>query len=288
MTVNKINAKSRLGLDVPALPGMFISDIQTPCLILDMDNFDYNLRRMADVITPYNISLRAHAKMHKSVDVARHQLTHGKARGICCQKVSEAEVFARAGISDILITNQVCDQLKIERLAGITALGCRLSVCVDNRENIDTLSAEAKKQNVYIHCLVELECGAGRCGIVDAEQVTEMAIAINAAEHLIFDGIQAYQGSIQHEPDHNQRKLELDAVIAKVKACLDSLAKAGLSCPVVNGMVAQVAFCLRRLQASTQKFNADPMLLWMLTMAEFIMRMGKGWTRQTGKMRCLF
>ena len=123
---------------------------------------------MAEVITPYNISL-PHAKMHKSVDVARQQLAQGKATGICCQKVSEAEVFARAGISDILITNQVCDQVKIERLAGIAALGCRLSVCVDNKVNINALSAEAKKRNVHIHCLVELDCGAGRCGVADAE-----------------------------------------------------------------------------------------------------------------------
>ena len=235
MTVNKINAALELGFDVPAFPGMNMSDIQTPCLVLDMESFDYNLKRMAEVITPYNVSLRAHAKMHKSVNVARQQMTHGKASGICCQKVSEAEVFARAGIPDILVTNQVCDQLKIERLAGIAGLGCRLSVCVDDKANIDALSAEAKKQNVHIHCLVEVECGAGRCGVEDAAQATELAVAINAAENLIFDGLQAYQGSIQHEPDHHKRKVELDAVIEKVKACLDSLAAAELSCPVVSG-----------------------------------------------------
>ena len=235
MTVNKIRADSELGFDVPALPGMAVSDVQTPCLIIDMGSFDDNLKRMAEVITPYNVALRPHAKMHKSIDVARHQLAQGKATGICCQKVSEAEVFARAGISDILITNQVCDQVKIERLAGIAALGCRLSVCVDDKVNINALSAEAKKRNVHIHCLVELDCGAGRCGVADAEQVTELATAIKEAEHLIFDGLQAYQGSIQHELEHEQRKAELDAVIGQVKSCLDSLAAAGLSCPVVSG-----------------------------------------------------
>ena len=235
MTVNKNYSDSELGFDMPALPGMAMNEIQTPCLILDMDNFDYNLRRMVELITPYNVSLRAHAKMHKSIDVARQQLTHGGASGICCQKVSEAEVFARAGVPDILITNQVCDQLKIKRLVGIANLGCRLSVCVDDKANINALSEEAKKQSVYIHCLVELECGAGRCGVADAGQVTELAIAIDASEYLIFDGIQAYQGSIQHEQDYHQRKMELDVVIKKVRACLDSLSAAGLDCPVVSG-----------------------------------------------------
>ena len=235
MTVNKIQTDPELGFDVPALPGMAVSNIQTPCLIIDMDSFDYNLKRMADLLTPYNVSLRAHAKMHKSIEVARRQLAQGKTTGICCQKVSEAEVFARAGISDILITNQVCDQVKIKRLANIAALGCRLSVCVDNRANIDALSAGAKKRNVHIHCLVELDCGAGRCGVANAEQAIELATAIKEAEHLIFDGLQAYQGSIQHEIDHVLRRKELDTVIEQVKACLDSLAAAGLDCPVVSG-----------------------------------------------------
>ena len=154
MTVNKIHAAPELGFDVPALPGMAISDIQTPCLIIDMESFDHNLKRMAEVIAPYNVSLRPHAKMHKSIDVAREQLAQSKTNGICCQKVSEAEVFARAGISDILITNQVCEQMKIKRLASIAALGCRLSVCVDNKENIYALSAEAKKAE----CAYPLPC----------------------------------------------------------------------------------------------------------------------------------
>ena len=285
MTVNKINTAFELGFDVPALPGMAVNDIQTPCLILDLDSFDHNLKRMAEVITPYNVSLRAHAKMHKSIDVARQQMTHGEAIGICCQKVSEAEVFAKAGIPDILITNQVCDQIKIERLAGIAGLGCRLSVCVDDRANIDVLSAEAKKQNVHIHCLVEIDCGAGRCGVADAEQVTELAAAINTAEYLIFDGLQAYQGSIQHEPNHHKRKTELDAVIVKVKACLDSLAAEALIAQL-SAAAAQAAFPWRRYQASIRKFNAGLTPLWMLIMAEFKIKMETGWIRQIGRMRC--
>ena len=235
MTISKIQQDFVLGLDIPALPGMAEANIQTPCLILDLDQFEFNLRRMADLIKPYDVTLRAHAKMHKSVDVARQQHAIGGASGICCQKVSEAEVFARAGIADILITNQVCDPLKITRLAGIAATGCRLSVCVDDLANIAALSAEAVKQNTQIRCLVELECGAGRCGVSHPDEVTALAVAIDAADGLIFDGLQAYHGSIQHEQGYGQRKQVLDHVIMNVKACLDSLSQAGLTCRVVSG-----------------------------------------------------
>ena len=100
MTVNKIQTDPELGFDVPALPGMAVSNIQTPCLIIDMDSFDYNLKRMADLLTPYNVSLRAHAKMHKSIEVARRQLAQGKTTGICCQK-SQKQKFLLEQVSAI-------------------------------------------------------------------------------------------------------------------------------------------------------------------------------------------
>ena len=245
MTISKIDsqqdraqqgrAQQEVGFDIPALPGMKESEVQTPCLIIDLDQFEHNLRRMASLIEPYGVCLRAHAKMHKSVDVARQQIAIGQASGICCQKVSEAEVFARAGIADILVTNQVCDEVKIKRLAGIAASGCRVAICVDDLTNVAALSAEAVRQNTPLRCLVELDCGAGRCGVSGPQQVTSLATAIEQADGLIFDGLQAYHGSIQHEPDHDRRKQVLDNVIVQVKACLDALSDAGLSCRVVTG-----------------------------------------------------
>ncbi|NBS01417.1 MAG: hypothetical protein EBS72_04560, partial [Rhizobiales bacterium] len=83
-----------VGYDVPALPGMSYEDIQTPCLILDLDALERNIRKMGDYAKTHNMRHRAHGKMHKSVDVLRLQQELGGAVGVCCQKVSEAEVFA--------------------------------------------------------------------------------------------------------------------------------------------------------------------------------------------------
>ena len=235
MTISKIFKDKEVGFDIPALPGMPEAEIQTPCLIVDLTHFEDNLKRMADALAPYAVSLRAHAKMHKSVDVARHQMALGGADGICCQKVSEAEVFAKAGLPDILVTNQVCDPVKISRLARLAASGCRISVCVDDPANVRSLSEEAVRQGTVIHCLVELECGANRCGVSEPEQVIALASAIAAADGLQFDGLQAYHGSIQHEPDFSQREQTLSGVINKVRICVRMLAEAGLTCAVVSG-----------------------------------------------------
>jgi 3-hydroxy-D-aspartate aldolase len=104
---------------------------------------------------------RVHGKMHKSVDVALLQERLGGAVGVCCQKVSEAEVFARGGIKDVLVSNQVRDPAKIDRLARLPKLGARTICCVDDIANVADLSAAAVKHGTTIECLVEIDCGAG-------------------------------------------------------------------------------------------------------------------------------
>jgi len=104
-----------VGYDVPALPGMDEADIQTPCLILDLDALERNVKKMGDLAREMGVRHRAHGKMHKSVDVAKLQETLGESVGVCCQKVSEAEVFVRGGIKDVMVSNQVRDLVKIGR-----------------------------------------------------------------------------------------------------------------------------------------------------------------------------
>src|SRR5690349_23177942 len=121
-----------VGYDIPALPGMDEADIQTPCLILELDALERNIRKMGEYSRAHGMRHRSHGKMHKSVDVQKLQETLGGAVGICCQKVSEAEAFARGGIGDILVSNQVRDRLKIDRLARLPGYGARITVCIDD------------------------------------------------------------------------------------------------------------------------------------------------------------
>src|SRR5690606_31978163 len=107
------------GFDVPALPGMALHEIQTPALLVDLDALERNIERMRVAASHAGVRLRAHAKTHKSADIARIQMERGGACGICCQKVSEAEAMVRAGISDVLIANEVRDPAKLDRLARL-------------------------------------------------------------------------------------------------------------------------------------------------------------------------
>ena len=224
-----------VGYDVPAIPGMDEAEIQTPCLLLDLDALEWNIKKMGDYAKAHGMRHRVHGKMHKSVDVALLQEKLGGAVGVCCQKVSEAEVFARGGIKDVLVSNQVRDPAKIDRLARLPKLGARTIVCVDDIDNVADLSAAAVRHDTTIECFIEMDVGAGRCGVIGAENVLEIAKAIDAARNLKFTGIQAYQGAMQHMDSFEDRKAKIDAAIAMVQDAIDLLDPAGLKPELVSG-----------------------------------------------------
>ena len=136
-----------VGYDIPALPGMDEADIQTPCLVIDLDALERNIVTMRELAKKMEVRHRVHGKMHKSVDIALLQEKLGDSCGVCCQKVSEAEVFARGGIKDILVSNQVRDPLKIDRLARMPKLGARTLCCVDDIANVAELAAAVRRWN---------------------------------------------------------------------------------------------------------------------------------------------
>ena len=230
-----MTAELEVGYNVPAAVGMDEADIQTPCLILDLDALERNVKKMGDYAKAHNMRHRTHGKMHKSVDVQNLQEELGGAIGVCCQKVSEAEVFVRGGIKDVLVSNQVRNPAKIERLANLPKLGATITVCVDDIDNVAELSAAATKAGTELNCYIEIDCGAGRCGVTTTEAVVEIAKAIDAAENLKFTGIQAYQGAMQHMDSFSDRKAKTQIAIDQVQEAIDALTEIGLKPEFVSG-----------------------------------------------------
>src|SRR2546427_5108672 len=61
-----------------------IEDLQTPCLLVDLDILEQNIRKMADYCVGQKIALRPHVKGIKNPLVAKKQLEAG-AIGLACQ-----------------------------------------------------------------------------------------------------------------------------------------------------------------------------------------------------------
>ena len=115
---------------------MRLDEVDTPALILDLDAFEANLKRLTDALPP-RVRVRAHAKTHKCPEIGKRQIAAG-AVGLCCQKVSEAEAMVEGGIGDVLVSNEIVGARKLERLAAL-AKRARMGVCVDHADNVRDL-----------------------------------------------------------------------------------------------------------------------------------------------------
>ena len=130
---------------------------------------------------------------------------------------------------------RVRDPAKIDRLARLPKFGARIIVCLDDVDNVAELSEAAQKHNTEIECFIEIDCGAGRCGVTKTEAVVEIAQAVDAAANLKFTGIQAYQGAMQHLDSYEARKEKLDTAIAMVEDAVEGLTGVGLKPELVSG-----------------------------------------------------
>src|SRR6266699_2285358 len=149
-------------ISAPARIGSHVCEVDTPALLVELDALERNIRGMQDRIAGTKLRLRPHAKTHKSTAIANLQLAAG-AVGVCCQKVSEAEIMVDGGIGDVLISNEVVGAAKLDRAAAL-ARRAKIAVCVDDSENVEQLAAAAEKFGAQIDVLIELDVGANRCG----------------------------------------------------------------------------------------------------------------------------
>jgi len=220
-------------LPLPARNGMPLADVDTPALLLDLDAFERNLDRLDHSLAAFKVRVRPHAKSHKCPEIALRQMAHG-AVGVCCQKVSEAEAMVEGGVMNVMVSNEVVGAGKIARLA---ALGkrARVSVCVDDAQNIADLDAAARAAGATLDVLVEVNVGANRCGVNPGQPVVELANRITAAKNLRFAGLHAYQGAAQHARTPAERRTAISKAAQQLRMTLEMLHEYGIKPDIITG-----------------------------------------------------
>src|SRR5437667_6889969 len=151
-------------------------DIITPVAVVDEEVVERNLARMAKLAGDHNVKLRPHAKTHKSAYMAKRQIAHG-AVGLTCATFAEAEVFADAGVDDLLIAHPPVGRPKLERLAALAGRVKRIAVSLDD-------VGIAKALPARVEVLWEVDPGQHRTGTLPGEPtvkaVKELIGAIGA------------------------------------------------------------------------------------------------------------
>jgi len=206
----------------------------TPALVLDLDAFERNLATMAAFCRDHGLALRPHAKTHKSVTIARRQLDAGAA-GISVATIGEAERLTAGGIDNLLITSPVVIPAKLERLAALLERAVGLMVVADSTAAVDALAGIAAGAARPLTVLVDLGVGRQRTGCTTTEDALAVARRITGSNSLVFGGVQAYAGNLQHITDATERQHLGELENAKVQDVLGRLAENGIEVPRVTG-----------------------------------------------------
>ena len=217
----------------PAETGMALAQVETPALILDLDVFERNLTVMETELAGTGVGLRAHAKAHKCVEIAKRQIAAG-AVGVCCQKVSEAAAMVEGGIGNVLVSNEIVSPTKLALLC-VLARKAEIAVCCDNADVVPLLSEAALGAGVELSVLVEIDVGGGRCGVNPGEAAVDLAEQIDRAGGLKFAGLQAYFGSAQHRRTFDERQQASSKTVEGVRRTKEALRKVGLDRDWVTG-----------------------------------------------------
>ena len=217
----------------PARIGDPLSAVDTPALIIDLDAFEFNLRRLPESLIGKPVRIRPHAKTHKSPIIALKQIELG-AIGVCCQKVSEAEALVYGGVHDVFVSNEIIGAQKLERLAALAKLAT-IGVCVDDMQNVGDIAAAAARLNVKLDVYVEIDVGTFRCGVAPGEPAVAIAKEIGASKRLRFAGLHAYHGAAQHQRSDAARRASIHAASQHALATRQALQSAGLDCPIITG-----------------------------------------------------
>jgi D-serine deaminase-like pyridoxal phosphate-dependent protein len=217
----------------PAEIGMPLDEVDTPALVIDLDAFERNLRRLPERISGSGVKMRPHAKTHKCPIIALKQVELG-AVGVCCQKVSEAEAMVHGGVKDVLVTNEIVGRQKLQRLMSL-AHSARIGVCADDVGQVSALNMAAGDAGITLPVYVEVNMGGNRCGVEPGEPALDLARHIAEAPHLAFAGLQAYHGSAQHLRGWDERRQAIAQATDKAGRTRDLLARNGIDCPTITG-----------------------------------------------------
>src|SRR5256885_1713166 len=172
--------------------GASLDDLATPFLYVDLDRMKRNIDAMAAAARELGVQLRPHAKTHKVPEIARLQIAAG-ASGVTLAKVSEAEVFADAGIDDLFIAYQIVSPAQLERLTRL-ARRARLRCAVDSRAGAERLSTAATAAGIELQIMLEIDLGIGRTGVRAGVDAFALAQRVADLPGLRLIGIYGFRG----------------------------------------------------------------------------------------------
>lgn len=212
-----------------------VTSLDTPSMLVDLDLMDLNITTLFTTLLPTGVFIRPHLKTTKSAVLA-HRLQQAGATGACVAKLSEAEVIAHLGFTDLLITCVIVGPQKVARLARLAReFPGQLRIVVDDKDAASAIDAALEGSGSRLKTLVDLDVGLHRTGVQPGEPARALARHVAGLKNLELIGVQGYEGHVQHVHGDEARRAMCLESMAVLTATAEALRADGHRIEVVTG-----------------------------------------------------
>jgi D-serine deaminase-like pyridoxal phosphate-dependent protein len=212
--------------------GTHKDELDTPALCIDLDAFEANVAEAVALCRKHGVAWRPHAKCHKSPDIARRLVDAG-AIGLTCAKLGEAEVFAAAGVPDLLIANLIVGPRKVERLVELRRKADPI-VCFDHIDQATPISRAMQEAGLRVRAILEIDIGLSRVGVQPGKPALELARRVADLPGIELAGIMGYEGHLLTLEDQSEKSTKVKAALGLLGETRRAFEKARLPCPIVS------------------------------------------------------
>ena len=170
-----------------------LNDVETPALLVDGPTLVRNIAGMAERVRSAGVALWPHCKTHKTPEIAALQREHG-ATGLTVATLREAEVFAAAGHSDLLVVYPPVGRARLDRLTEL-ARTARVRVVLDSEAALVGLDEACRDASVEIGWLWEVDCGTRRIGTPPGTPTAQLVASLaQRYPRAAFAGVLTFAG----------------------------------------------------------------------------------------------
>jgi D-serine deaminase-like pyridoxal phosphate-dependent protein len=208
--------------------------LPTPCMVVDLDLFEKNLKTMADYAKSAPIQLRPHVKVHKSVDIAKRQVALG-AIGVTTATIAESELMSRGGIKGVLWTKQPASDNNIIRAVALSKADPTFMFVVDDYAVLAKVEEAAVAAKTKCRIVVSVFAGLTRQGIANGQPAVDLAQKVLKTKNVSFEGWMAYSGGASHTKGWQARRQKSIEDLSGVNETVALAKKAGLPSGIISG-----------------------------------------------------
>jgi D-serine deaminase-like pyridoxal phosphate-dependent protein len=207
-------------------------ELDTPALLLDLDLFEANVNQAAELCRRHGVAWRPHAKCHKSPDIGRRLIEAG-AIGLTCAKLSEAEMFAAAGINDLLVANFLAGHRKVERLVELRRKADPI-ICLDHLDQARPISRAMAASGQRVRAILEIDIGLDRAGVLPGRPAVDLAKRVAELPGIDLVGVMGYEGHLLTVEPQGEKAARVCGALAQLVETAKRIADAGIACSIVS------------------------------------------------------